>query len=83
LDTIRNEQKQKLIAAIMESVEEGWGVETDHRFFLLSNFMDTDFKKTSPGGIFRVRYFNLENELGKVPDDIKTIAEQLKNKTWE
>lgn len=80
---VSKEQEQKLIEAINESVDEGWGVETDHRFFLLSDFTDTDFKKTSPGGIFRVRYFNLESELGKVPDDIKMIAEQLKTKTWE
>jgi len=38
----------------------------------------TDFKKTSPGGIFRVRYFNLEDVLESVPDDINMIAEQLK-----
>ena len=80
---VTEEQKQKLIEAIKESSDEGWGVMKDHRFFLLSNFTMTDFKKTSPGGIFRVRYFNLENEFEKVPVDITMIAEQLKTKTWE
>jgi len=80
---VTKEQEQKLIEAIKESVDQGWGVKKDHRFFLLSNFTDTDFKKTSPGGIFRVRYFNLENELSNVTEDIKIIAEQLKTKTWK
>jgi hypothetical protein len=79
---VTKEQEQKLIEAIKESVNEGWGVAKDHRFFLLSDFTKTDFKKTSPGGIFRVRFFNLENVLDEVPKDIKLIAERLKTKTW-
>jgi hypothetical protein len=80
---VTKEQEQKLIEAINESINEGWGVAKDHRFFLLSDFTKTDFKKTSPGGIFRVRFFNLENVLDEVPEDIKMIAERLKTKTWE
>lgn len=80
---VTEEQKQKLIEAIKESIDKGWGVDKDYRFFLLSDFTTTDFKKTSPGGIFRVRYFNLENVLENVPDDIKMIAEQLTTKTWK
>ena len=80
---VTKEQEQKLIEAIKESINEGWGVAKDHRFFLLSDFTKTDFKKTSPGGIFRVRFFNLENVLDEVPEDIKMIAERLKTKTWE
>lgn len=80
---VTKEQEQKLIEAIKESINEGWGVAKEHRFFLLSDFTKTDFKKTSPGGIFRVRFFNLENVLGEVLEDIKMIAERLKIKTWE
>jgi hypothetical protein len=80
---VTKEQEQKLIEAIRESINEGWDIAKDHRFFLLIDFTKTDFTKTSPGGIFRVRFFNLENVLDKVPEDIKLIAEQLKTKTWE
>ena len=80
---VTKEQEQKLIEAIKDSLNEGWEVSKDHRFFLLSDFTKTDFKKTSPGGIFRVRFFNLENVLDEVPEDIKMIAEILKTKTWE
>jgi len=80
---VTKEQEQKLINAIKESINEGWNVAKDHRFFLLSEFTNTDFKKTSPGGIFRVRFFNLENVLDEIPEDLKMIAERLKTKTWE
>ena len=80
---VTNEQKEKLIEAIKESIADGWGIAKNHRFFLLKDFTRTDFKKTSPGGIFRVRYFNLENVLDTIPENIETIAEELKAKTWE
>jgi len=80
---VTKEQEQRLVEAIKESIAEGWGVAKDHRFFLLTDFKKTDFKKTSPGGIFRVRFFNLEDVLDKVLDDIALIAEQLKTKTWK
>lgn len=81
--SVTDEQKEKLSIAIKDSIDQGWDLKKDHRFFLLSNLTATDFIKTSPGGIFRVRFFNLENVLEVVPEDIKMIAEQLKYKTWE
>jgi hypothetical protein len=75
-------QKERLISAIKESNENGWGVETGHRFFLLKDFEATDFAKTTPGGIFRVRFFNLEDYIEMVPKKIKEIAEVLKSKSW-
>jgi len=77
------EQKEKLIDAIRESITNGWGIAKNFRFFLLKDFVKTDFKKTSPGGIFRVRYFNLEKVLDTIPENIEKIAEDLKCKTWE
>lgn len=76
-------QQKKLIEAIKESVETGWEVSRDCRFFLLKDFVETDFKKESPGGIFRVRYFDLDKVLGQVPTEVHEIAELLKSKTWE
>ena len=80
---VTDDQKNRLIIAIKESLEKGWGVDYDHRFFLLKDFEQTDFKKTSPGGIFRVRYFNLENLLDQVPQQMKDIADELKTKDWK
>lgn len=81
---VTNEQKGRLVASIKESIAEGWDLAKGHRFFLFKDFIKTDFKKTTPGGIFRVRYFNLEDYLlPTVPDSIEELAEQLKAKTWE
>jgi hypothetical protein len=77
-------QRQRLIAAILEADSLGWGISENHRFFLLNNFHETYFEKTSPGGIFRVRYFNLEDYLGKmISDDVGEVSEQLKKQTWK
>lgn len=80
---VTKEQENRLIAAIKESVDDGWETNEDHRFFLLKNFTETDFRKVSPGGIFRVRYFDLENILDTITENTASIAEQLKSKTWE
>lgn len=80
---ITADQEKRLIEAIQESLKKGWGVDYDHRFFLLKDFEKTDFKKTSPGGIFRVRYFNLDNTLDPVPGEMKDIAKELKTKDWK
>ncbi len=80
---LTDDQKERLINAIKESYENGWGVESGHRFFLLKDFEQTDFAKTSPGGIFRVRYFNLEDYIEKVPKKMNEIAESLKLTSWK
>lgn len=81
---VTSEQKERLIDAIIEADSKGWGVSENHRFFLLKDFTETNFVKTSPGGIFRVRYFNLMNYFEKkVPSEIEEIAEKLKTETWQ
>lgn len=79
---ITETQKERLITAIQESVAMGCGVGQNHRFFLLKDFTETDFKKTSPGGIFRVRFFNLEVLLPTIAKNIEELANQLKAYTW-
>ncbi|MDC6467807.1 hypothetical protein OAW63_02335 [Flavobacteriaceae bacterium] len=80
---LTDNQKERLINAIKESDDNGWGVASGHRFFLLKDFEETDFSKTTPGGIFRVRFFNLEDYIEKVPKKIKEIAEMLKSTSWK
>lgn len=81
--TVTEEQRNRLIAAIQDALSLGWGIDSDHRFFLMSETADTEFIKKSPGGIFRVRYFDLEEVFEKVPSDIKEIGEKLRTETWQ
>jgi hypothetical protein len=77
------EQQNKLIAAIVDSENQGWSISQNHRFFLLKDFHETFFEKISSGGIFRVRYFDLRDYLGKKPSqNVEEIAEQLRTKNW-
>lgn len=82
---LTDNQKERLINAIKESVQSGWDVANGLRFFLLKDFEKTDFAKTTPGGMLRVRFFNLEEYIGKVPKKmkVKEIAEMLKSKSWK
>ena len=82
MEPVTVEQNLRLIEAIKDTISKGWEVAQGHKFFLLKNLLKTDFKKTSPGGIFRVRYFNVEDYLENIPDDINVLAEELKDKTW-
>lgn len=80
---ITKTQEDRLILAIKDSINEGWEIQTNHRFFLLKDFCQTNFQKTSPGGIFRVRFFNLENLIKPFPATIQLVADKLKTMTWE
>jgi hypothetical protein len=79
---VTTEQEQRLVAAIQDSMDHGWDINYNHRFFLLSETAETEFKKKSPGGIFRVRYFNLEEVLEKVPKNIDELSEKLTKEVW-
>jgi hypothetical protein len=82
-EEVTEKQKIRLSTAIQESLAEGWKIDKNHRFFLLKELTSTDYKKTSPGGIFRVRYFNLDDEFKKkVPETIKEVAVELTKRTW-
>lgn len=80
---VSSAQKEWLTAAIKDSILAGWNVSKNHRFFLLNDFHETKFRKESSGGIFRVRYFNLENYNVKEGDSVEQIAEELKKHIWE
>lgn len=79
-----DEQKKRLIAGIKASVEEGWHISKNHRFFLLKNFTETYFEKESPGGLLRARYFYLEDEPGiKVPAIVGELGKELRKYKWK
>jgi len=80
---VTEKQKEKLIEAIKDSLHNGWNIKEGHRFFMLKDFQETNFIKKSPGGIFRVRYFDLESILETIPKDFQELATSLKKYTWE
>lgn len=69
---------------LIESFLDNHHLENDkHLFFFVDKFYDTDFKKTSPGGLQGSKIFNLTDYLEEIDNlNAETLAEQLRNKTW-
>jgi hypothetical protein len=81
---LTQEQKERILGAADEAQARGWDLSTGHRFFLCDDFQETDFRKTSRGGIMGHRYFDLEDVLGtKVPQDLGSLSVMLRQKEWK
>lgn len=77
-----NEYDQRLIDMIADAKKScGYDVETGHRFFC--GFpIETDYKKSTPGGIYGARFVNLRDVVGDFID-VADVAEKLRGKQWE
>jgi len=62
----------------------GWDLKTTKlRYFLVEKFYETNFRKTSKGGLLGAKRFDLCDILGKKElPGIEVIAKDLYNKTW-
>lgn len=70
------------IKSAMQMTKPIWDVSHGHKFFLCDKLAATDFRKTSPKGIFGHRYLNLGPYL-RPGISIEHLADTLKSKTWE
>ena len=79
-----DKQKNNIINMIRAAQENiGWNIKKNNKFFCVEEFIKTNFKKTSKGGLFGKRYFNLNQQLGKSDfENTREIAELLKTQTW-
>lgn len=59
----------------------GYQIEVGHRFFC-GIPVDTDYKKSSPGGIQGARFVNLRDVIGEF-SDANDVAIKLRGKQWE
>ncbi|MFC1627532.1 hypothetical protein ACFL3H_00290 [Gemmatimonadota bacterium] len=77
-----DEYNDKIIAIIGAAKHEcGYKVAHGHRFFC-GIVHETDYKKTSPGGIQGARFENLRELLGEI-ENIEIVAQKLRAKTWK
>jgi hypothetical protein len=78
------EEEKRIVEATEKGEERGWDVSYEHKFFLCDEMKETDFRKTSPGGIPGHRYFDLEEVLGgTLPTALDNLANKLREHTWE
>lgn len=77
-----NEYDEGLVAIVKAAKEEcGYDIESGHRFFCGAP-QETDYRKTSSGGIQGARFVNLRNELGQF-SDAADVASKLRSKQWK
>jgi hypothetical protein len=78
-----DEHDKDIVEMIAEAKHDcGYDITDGHRFFCGKEGFDTNYTKTTPGGIWGARNFNLRDIL-KQFTDAKDVAEQLKGKEWE
>ncbi len=89
-DTLTQSEQDRIIGATkaaqkrIEPSEPGWRLTRDHQFFLCDSLEESDFRKTSPGGLWSKRYFDLEQVLGRpVPSSISELARLLGKREWK
>lgn len=83
-EMLTKDEEERVLGATEKAHSYGWDLSTGHKFYLCDAMQETDFRKTSPGGIWGHRYFDLEEVLGgKIPDNLSELAERLRRLTWE
>ena len=83
IKAITEGEQKRILAATREAPKHGYDISRGHKFYLCDELHETNFRKTSPGGIWSHRYLDLEKDVGlKIPSSVSELAEQLRNKTW-
>lgn len=81
---LTDEIKRKIDLSIEDGQKRGWDLD-NHRYFIVKEFVETDYAKTSSGAPMGSRIFDLEEIFGKnkIPNDAHSLAERLLDFTWE
>jgi len=85
MGTISDEQKAIMRDIIIEGTNEfGYSISEGHRFFFVKQYYETEFVKTSKGGLMGQRYFDLA-EIEGFNREMSTeeISQFLRGKFWE
>ena len=81
---VDDEHKRIECASKAALEERGWDLSAPpNQFFLCDDMIDTDFQKSSPGGIMNVRYFDIEDYAPGVPNELTVIADRLRKCKWK
>ena len=82
-DALSEDEEQRILATVESSRRRGWDLTRNHQWFLCDDWAETNFRKTSKGGIRRQRYFDLRKIFGEPIPDMKTVAARLRKEVWE
>lgn len=82
---VNEDMIQRIKNAIEDAKKYGYDLENhEHRYFFVSEFVETDFRKLSTRSLRSSKYFNLLDILNikSLPSNVKEIAALLKGITW-
>lgn len=72
---------------IEAATDPGWDITTGHRFFLVGEFRETNFRKSTPRPIMRTKFFDLRRympeEHRKQLPTVEVIARLLTGRSWD
>lgn len=82
-ETLTGEEEQRILGATRNAIARNWDLTNGHKFYLCDTLEETDFSKTSPGGIMGHRYFDLERVLdSEIPTNVDDLAVRLRQHMW-
>jgi hypothetical protein len=79
------EEIQERIKSVIQRARDskGWDISHGHRFFVVEEFVHTDYKKTTMFPLRKSKYIHLETDLKIDPTiSIEEIADALRSKNW-
>ncbi|WP_022835001.1 hypothetical protein [Salisaeta longa] len=86
-ESLSADEEQRIRGAIEAGKKHGYSLDTDCEFLLVDTFHPTNFKKASSYGMMGPQYFSLRDYLDVEENeplpDTETIAEQLREMSWE
>jgi hypothetical protein len=78
------DDERRRIAAAAAAVKDQWDIRRKFQFFLCDDMCQTQFSKSSRGGMQGHRYFDLRNYFpGGIPVHLAEIAARLRSHQWE
>lgn len=81
---LTDERKSIIAEAMADGDLHGYDLRTtEHRYFFVEKFYETDYKKVTPRAPMGTRIFDLTQVLGTedIPD-IEELAQRLMNESW-
>lgn len=83
LHSVLEEDKNRIIEmSFMAERNHGWDLSTGHRFFIVDQFHNCNFKKISKGGMNGRRYFDIRDYGLTENSTIEAIVDRLSQNEW-
>jgi hypothetical protein len=80
----KDEQNRITAASAAAMDQQGWDITKGYQFLLCDHMCDTEFSKSSAGGIMGHRYFDLRDYFSDgIPTHLSAIAARLRDQKWE